>query len=242
MMNNSRKQNLEIEKRKRETSLKRYERINRRRKLMLVGSAVAAIIYAIPLFILFPGRVWVIPILISWIAIYSYVMFRMLNGWLGRLSQDALCYASVSAAEQLEEGDPVKASIWVDKLLGALPYFLKHKSVKIDPWGFSAKLTDLLYVHSERLPRKAMLSAIQDSGSEIHEFSQHFYSFAEGLSSENEKDNYIVTQNFLSWLINKSEKYKLKPMGLWERHPGLKDILPILGMIIVLVLQIVLGL
>lgn len=255
MINNSTKQNLKVEKEQRESSvIRRYQSANTQRTVALVAFLGILAAYVFYLFILFtlspkvllPGDVWFIAGSILHIVIYAGFRFLLFDRQL-RLSQDVVFCTAVSAAEQLEEGDPIKASLLVDKLLAALSHFLRHKSVKIGPWGFTAKLKDLLYVHPESVPRKAILGAIQDSGSEMPEFSQHFYSFAQGLSSESERDNYIVTQNFLSWLINKSEKYKLKPAGLWERHPGFKDILlsiilPIIGAIIVLVVRIIFGL
>jgi len=249
VMDDSTRKKLKRKMGKTKGSVKRFELIKRIRKGMLIVSAVMLVAYGCYVFIIFPELMssghavlnWInFSISIAYIVFYPWFILFRYGRRLREFSQDVVFYASVRAAEQLENGDPIKASAWVNKLMEVFPYFIAQKSVLLDIIR-PARLKDILYFNPRLISRRAVLGAIQNSKGEMAEFSRQFYNFAQGISSKKDRDIHVSTQDFLSWLFAKSGKFELKPAGFWERNPGLRDFLPVIGVIIVAVVQIIVG-
>jgi hypothetical protein len=168
----------------------------------------------------------------------GYTIFFVLLQWifiqkLKKLSQPMACYAAVSAAEQLENDNPIEASFCADKLLGALSLLVNQESIEVKSWKSSLK--NLLSVQPRDIKNKAMHGAIQDSTATKNDFAEQFYDLADSLSKDLTSRDYMVIRDFLKWLSGKSQAYESK-IGFWARHQNYKTLLDIIAIIAPIIL------
>jgi hypothetical protein len=184
---------------------------------------------------------------IYFFGVYSiiYVIIVVLLLWyfiqrLKKLSQPVACYAAVSAAEQLENDNLIEASLCADKLLGALSFLVKKKSIKVKSWKSSLK--NLLYVQPRAIKNKAVHGAIQDPTATKNDFAERFYDLADSLSEAHLRSReFMAIGDFLEWLSGKSQTYEPE-IGFWARHQNYKillDIMAIIAPIIVAILMLI---
>ena len=170
----------------------------------------------------------------------GYAIFVVLLSWyfiqrLKKLSQPVASYAAVSAAEQLENDNLIEASFWADKLLEALSFLVKKKSIKVKSGKSSLK--KLLYVQPRDIKNKAVHGAIQDSTATKNNFADPFYDLADSLSKDLTSREFMAIRDFLEWLSGKSQTYESK-IGFWARHQNYKILLEIMTLIAPIILAI----
>lgn len=170
----------------------------------------------------------------------GYTALVMLAVWysiqtLKKLSQPMAFYAAVSAAEQLENDNLIEASFCADKLLEALSFLVKQKSIKLKSWKSPLKI--LLYVQPGDIKNKAVHGVIQDSTTTKNDFAEQFYDLADSFSKDSTSREFMAIRDFLEWLSGKSQTYESK-IGFWERHQNYKILLDIMAIITPIILSI----
>ncbi len=157
------------------------------------------------------------------------------------LSQDVAFCASTRAVRELDEGNRIVASFYVDRLVEALQRLLSRpKELRLPPpWKDRRRVGSLLYVGNLRINRKAFVAAVQNSGDRANEFGKHLSTLAESLSVNMTEKEYTKMQESLHWLVAQSKQYEDSTVDLLERHPKVKAIaqaLPFLASIAAIVM------
>jgi hypothetical protein len=169
---------------------------------------------------------------LGFIVITRYFINRILM----ESSQPMAYYAAVSAAEQLDNDNLIEASFCADKLLEALSFLVKKKSIKVKSWKSSLK--NLLYVQPRDIKNKAVHGAIQDSTATKNDFADQFYNLADSLSKAHlTSREFFAIGDFLEWLSRKSQNYESK-IGFWARHQNYKILLDIMAKIAPIIVAI----
>jgi len=144
---------------------------------------------------------------------------------LGRLSKEACIYAASEAADDLERGNPVRASLSTDKLLSALSDLLGQKLVTLG--ASSVAPQDFMHVTPETIPRRAVRQAVQAS-EDIEVFQERLSDLVVGLRGKVDA-RYIAAHKFLVWLDQKTESYQETSRSYFDKHPTLKTVVLALG-------------
>lgn len=191
-----------------------------------------------------PNEPWWLPILVVLGLLYviALIVIRLCYiPWrLGQLSKDAAVFAAILAAEDLERGNPVRASLSMDRLLSALSDFLGQKLVALGT-HYVAPL-DFMHITPGKIPRRAVFRAIQVS-EDTTDFQERLGNVAIGLSGKVDA-GYLAVHQFLVWLNQKAEPYRKESQSFLDEHPILKTILlevapvilPFAGAIVVAIL------
>lgn len=159
------------------------------------------------------GLIYVIAIIVIWWRYFRWI--------LGKLSKEACIFAAIVAADDLERGNPVKASLSMDRLLLALSDFLRQKSVAL---GVSYVTPhDFMHVTPETIPRRAVRQAIQ-AKKDTRDFQERLRDVAIGLCG-NMDEGYLAAHQFLVWLDRKTERYQQVSKSFLEKRPALRTIL-----------------
>ncbi len=191
-----------------------------------------------------PQEPWWLPIIVVlglfYIIILIFIRLCYIPWRLGQLSKDAAVFAAIVAAEDLERGNPVKASLSMDRLLSALSNFLGQKLV---PLGASLVTPqDFMHITPSKMPRRAVFRAVQAS-EDTKDFQERLGNVAIGLSGKVDA-GYLAAHQFLVWLDQKAEPYRKGSQSFLDKHPILKTmllevapvILPFAGAIVVAIL------
>ena len=144
----------------------------------------------------------------------------------GRLSKGACVFLALVAAEELERGDPVTASLSMKKLLLALSDFLGQKfRLRLSSAAPSKYISPSKYmqVSPETIPKRAVFRAIQ-AGGDTKEFQACLRALAIGLHG-NEDAGYPAAHQFLVWLDRKAEPYRRISQSFLDKHPTLRTML-----------------
>ena len=153
-----------------------------------------------------------------------YVIVLLVIRWhircsLSKCSKDASIFTALVAAEDLEKGDPVRASLYMDRLLPALSDFLRQKLVALG--ASSVAPQDFMHVTPETIPRRAVRRAIQ-ADEDTKDFQERLGNLAIGLAG-NMDTGYLAAHQFLVWLDRRTGDYQQK--SFLDRRPTLKTIL-----------------
>lgn len=141
------------------------------------------------------------------------------------LSKDAAVFAALVAAEDLKRGDPVRASLSMDKLLIALSHLLAQKSVDLEMSHVPPE--DLMHITPRNIRRKAIFQAVQAS-EDTTDFQNKLCELASGLQS-NADAGYLAAHKFLIWLNQKTESDHEASQSFFEKHPTLRTVIVYLG-------------
>ncbi|MBE9592005.1 MAG: hypothetical protein IMF19_00850, partial [Proteobacteria bacterium] len=136
---------------------------------------------------------------------------------------------------QLENDNLIEASFSADKLLGALSFLVKQKTIEVKPWKSSLK--NLLYVKPGDIKNKAVHGAMQDPTAKKNDLAEQFYDLADSLSKDLTSREYMVIGDFLKWLSGESQNYE-SGMGFWARHQNYKILLDTMAIIAPIILAI----
>lgn len=168
-----------------------------------------------------------------------------------RVSRKACIFLARTAAESLKQGNTVRASLSMDRLLSALSDFIKQKLVSLatiqyaprNSWEAALFVTlnfwygtrsapqNLIYVRPEKIPRKAVFQVI--ASGYTGGFQERLRDLATGLDGNIDK-RYLSASEFLTWLDRETELYqKDYSKSFFERYPALKVVLTTLGPLIV---------
>ena len=143
-----------------------------------------------------------------------------------RLSKKASIFVALAAAEDLEEGNPVRASLSMDRLLSALSDFIRQKLVPLGAIWVTPQ--DFMHVTPETIPRRAVFQAIQAS-EDTNVFQERLRNLAIGLQG-NIDEGYLAAYKFLAWLDRETGRYQeTYSKSFFEKHPSFKTILVYLG-------------
>ena len=166
---------------------------------------------------------------IAYLVFYAVYLQFYVKPTKHRLSRQACIFIAKTTAQSLGQGDTVKASLSMDKLLSTLSDFVKQKLVSLV--NIKVAPQKLMHVAPERIPRKAVFQAIQTSR-DTWWFQQSLHDLAHGLSADMEK-GYLSAYKFLVWLDKETESYQKSYSGsFFERHPTFKTVLTYVGPII----------
>ena len=192
-----------------------------------------------------------------WLSIFYVLFYVAYHQFLmkprkRRLSKNACMFLARIAAESLEQGNKVRASMSMNKLLSALSDFMRQKLVSLEtrpsarqnflvaalaaPINFFVGTRDaprsFVYVSPEKIPRKAVYQAIQAS-EDTGDFQEMLRDLIIGLDG-NVDEGYLSASKFLIWLDKKTESYqKVYSQSFFDRYPTLKTGLTYAGPIIV---------
>ena len=168
---------------------------------------------------------WRLPAVVGLSLLYVITLYvirwRYIKWELGRLSKGACIFAAIVAAEDLERGNPVRASLFMDRLLLALSDFLGQKLVAV---GTSfATPQDFMHVTPETIPRRAVHRAIQ-ANEDTKDFQERLRNVAIGLRGKVDV-RYLAAHQFLVWLDQKTESYQQASKSFLEKRPALRTML-----------------
>lgn len=159
--------------------------------------------------------------IVAYMVFYrSYVKRRA-----GRFSRESSIFLAASAAENLSEGNLVRASLFMDKLFSTLSDFLEQKVVTLGTICVAPK--DVMVATPETIPRKAVFRAIQ-AGGDTSDLQEKLRYLATELNGDVET-GYITVQEFLFWLNQKSEIYKRDSEASSEKHPIFRYLIRVIG-------------
>ena len=151
------------------------------------------------------------------IAIRQWVIKRRI----GKFSKEACIFAAMVASEDLERGNPVRASLSIDKMLSALSNLLEQKLVTL---GVSSDTPrKFMYVMPATIPRKAVFRAVQAS-EDTKDFQESLRNLAIGLR-DNADEGYLAAHQFLVWLDKNTESYKQASKTFLDKRPTLRTVL-----------------
>lgn len=195
---------------------------------------------------------WFFWLSIFYILFYvAYQQFRM-KPRKHRSSKDACMFLARTAAESLEQGNKVRASMSMNRLLSALSDFMRQKLVSLEtrpsarqnflvaalaaPLNFFVGTRgaprSFVHVTPEKIPRKAVYQAIQAS-EDTGDFQKMLRDLIIGLGG-NVDESYLSASEFLIWLDKETEPYqKVYSQSFFDRYPTLKTGLTYAGPIIV---------
>ena len=143
-----------------------------------------------------------------------------------RLSRKACIFLALTSAKNLKEGNPVRASLSMDRLLLALSDFIRQKLVPLGAIWVTPE--DFLHVTPEKIPRRAVFQAIQDK-EDTKDFQERLHNLEKGLRGKGDA-GYLAAHKFLTWLDQKTEPYhEAYSKSFFERHPTLRTIIVYLG-------------
>jgi hypothetical protein len=143
-----------------------------------------------------------------------------------RLSRKACIFVALAAAKNLEEGNPVRASLSMDRLLLTLSDFLRQKLVPLGAIWVCPQ--DFMHVTPEKIPRRAVFQAIQDK-EDTKDFQERLHNLEKGLRGKGDA-GYLAAHKFLAWLDRKTKLYQeVYSKSFFERHPTLRTIIVYLG-------------
>ena len=191
-----------------------------------------------------PQEPWWLPIIVVlglfYIIILIFIRLCYIPWRLGQLSKDAAVFAAIVAAEDLERGNPVKASLSMDRLLSALSDFLGQKLVPLGAIFVTPR--DFMHITPSKIPRRAVFRAVQ-ANEDTKDFQERLGSVAIGLSGKVDAD-YPAAHQFLIWLNQKAEPYRKGSESFLDERPILKTmllevapvILPFAGEIVIAIL------
>lgn len=141
-------------------------------------------------------------------------------------SGQACIFVALTAAEDLEQGNLVRASLSMDRLLSALSDFIKQTLVPLEAISVTAQ--DLMHVTPEKIHREAVFQAIQTS-KDTKGFQERLRDLAIGLHG-NMNEGYLPAHKFLAWLDQETKLYqKTYSKSFFERHPTLRTVIPYLA-------------
>lgn len=167
---------------------------------------------------------WLLPAIVVLGLLYVIVLIviRWRIKWrIGKLSKEACIYAAIIAADELERGDPVRASLSTDRLLLALSDFLGQKLVALG--ASSVTPQDFMHVTPETIPRRAVRQAIQ-ANEETKDFQERLRNVAIGFRG-NVDAGYLAAHQFLVWLDRKTERYQQASKTFLDKRPALRTVL-----------------
>jgi len=201
------------------------------RLVSLVPGVEAPVIKAFPATaVVYPEtlveRLIIMAVLLLYLAIPIVIRQGYFKRRVSRLSKEACVFVALVAAEELERGDPVTASLSMKKLLLALSDFLGQKfrlrlsSAAPSKYIFPSKY---MQVTPETIPKRAVFRAIQASG-DTKEFQERLRDLAIGLHG-NEDAGYPTAHQFLVWLDRKAEPYRRISQSFLDKHPTLRTML-----------------
>lgn len=227
--------------RKNEAAFLKWERAGKRTKLILWASVLPLILLIV--FMLYVTPEWIetvggvaMVIIVVVILIYAAVPFVVqwcvMKPRLSRLSKDAAIFAALVAAEDIERGNSVRASLAMGKLLWALSDFLGQRSVALGTSRVAPGA--LMKVTPERIPKRAVFRAVQ-ADEKTKDFQGRLRDLAVGLAGDVET-GYLAVHRFLGWLAQKTEGPEPTPEGLLEKRPLLKILTVNLGPVIIVAL------
>ena len=149
------------------------------------------------------------------------IRWRYIKWRLGQLSKEACVFAAIIAAEDLGEGNPVRASLSMDRLLSALSDFLGQKLVTLGVSSVTPQ--DFMHVTPETVPRRAVRRAIQ-ANEDTKDFQERLHNVAIGLCG-NVDAGYLAAHQFLVWLDRKTESYQQASKSFLDKRPALRTML-----------------
>lgn len=171
-------------------------------------------------------RIIVMGVLLVYVAIPIAMRQYQFKWKVGPLSKEACVFLALVAAEELERGDPVTASLSMKKLLLALSDFLGQKfrlrlsSAAPSKYIFPSKY---MQVRPETIPNRAVFRAIQTSG-DTKDFQDRLCDLAIGLHNS-EKAGYAAAHQFLAWLDRRAERYRQISQSFLDKRPTLRIML-----------------
>jgi len=182
----------------------------------------------------------IVVLALLYVIILIFIRLCYIPWRLGQLSKDAAVFAALVASEDLERGNPVKASLFMDRLLSALSDFIRQKLV---PLGASfVTPQDFMHITPSKIPRRAVFRAVQ-ANEDTKDFQERLGNIAIGLSGKVDA-GYLAAHQFLVWLNQKAEPYRKGSQSFLDERPILKTmlleiapiILPFAGAIVVAIL------
>jgi len=191
-----------------------------------------------------PQEPWWLPVIVVlglfYIIILIFIRLCYIPWRLGQLSKDAAVFAAIVAAKDLKRGNPVKASLSMDRLLPALSDFLGQESVTLGVSSVTPK--KIMHVTPERIPIRAVFRAVQ-ANEDTKDFQERLRDLVVGLRGKVDV-RYIAVHQFLVWLNQKAEPYREGSQSFLDERPILKTmllqvapiILPFAGAIVVAIL------
>ena len=160
--------------------------------------------------------VWMIIFLLCYV-----VSFYLFFSWALKSKSKALCkqicfYASVSAAEELENGNIVKGSFFAVRLFEFIKPFSEAEKVKLGHFKCSVKNLFLGEIEKLNEQKSAIGKAILADYSKRLEFSKNLYVIASSFFSESPStfDNGVKALRFFA---DQSEKY-FEPATYLQKH------------------------
>lgn len=173
-----------------------------------------------------------------WVVVLAYVVFYIgmtiievvISRRRIRKASRAVClYASVSAAESLEQGNTVEAGYFAKILFSTMKDFAESAKVKMGLWKPSLKEVFLGDVEKVWEQRKAISKAIVDAKELRNQFSNHLYLLANQLFSLKTKSDHNKARESLQFIMHKSQKYWVEPTGFFEKHKNVRGALSTLN-------------
>ena len=180
---------------------------------------------------------WELPLIVTVLIIYATVpvviQWCIIKQRLRELAKDACIYTAMSAAEDLERGNPVRASLSMGELLLALSDLLEQESVVLGV--NSVTPMEIMHVTPRKIPKRAVFRAVQ-ANEDTKDFQERLRNLSVGLPGNIQAD-YLVAHQFLVWLDRKTEPYQHASQNFLDKHPTMKilgpSILAALALIVV---------
>lgn len=167
--------------------------------------------------ITFWGIVGIIPYVVVYI-LYVIVWPLWVRRRLRELSLGACIHTARIGALELQSGNPVKASWYIERLLLALAEVLKQKSVTVGEKPVSPR--EIMVVTPDSIPRRAALRVVQENDNA--EFQGMLADLEQGLRRTSESGDadagYVAASVFLTRLRRRTEVYRQEAKTLFDRH------------------------
>ena len=182
----------------------------------------------------------IVPLSIIYSAVPIIVRQCYIKRKLRDHSKDAAVFTALVAAKDLKKGNPVKASLSIDRLLIALSHLLAKKSVDLEMSHVSPE--HLMHITPHKIRKRAVFQVVQAS-KDTTGFQKKLRELARGLQS-NADSGYLAAHEFLIWLDKETKCYHDSSQSFFEKHPTLRTatehlgppIIAALGGIVVLLL------
>jgi len=143
-----------------------------------------------------------------------------------RKASRAIClYASVSAAELLEQDKIVEAGFFTNLLFSTIKEFAESVRVEIGPWKPSLRKVFLGAIEKAWQQREAISRAMVDMKDLRNQFSYHLYLLASHLFSLKSKSDFNKAHESLQFIMQGSRKYWVEPTGFLQRHKRVAGVL-----------------
>ncbi len=203
-----------------EKGFRKWYRLRKSRKIDIYLSILVYIITIIAFLVGAKEREDLI--LIS-ITVLLVVIFFGVFQWssskreLGRASKEAIVFTAVNAADDLNIGNSVRASIYLNNLLLALSDYLDQKITLSDRSAFipnkniCATPSTILGTDIFRV-----IQVRKDTNDFKHQLRQLAFGFYGNVES-----GYLIAQKFLLWLDQTVERRLPLPQSFWTRHSTL---------------------